>query len=75
MKRKYHGECNFCLTNAFLRPVLFFPGMWAVCCADLCLSCRINWRDEPYGTLLSTIVHHKRRKLREDVLTAPREGC
>lgn len=75
MARTYHGECNFCLRYTFLRPVLFFPGMWFIVSADLCLSCRVGWRDEPYGTLVSTFVHSPRRSDRDDVLTAPREDC
>lgn len=75
MRRKYHGECTGCLEDAFLRPVLFFPGMWVICRINLCLSCRINWRDCQYGTLVTTLAHSSRRSTRESVMTAPREGC
>lgn len=76
MARKYHGECGGCRAYAFLRPVLFFPGMWVIISIDLCLSCRVNWRDDHrYSVLVSTFAHSPRRETRENVLTAPREGC
>lgn len=65
---KHHGECLGCLTDAFLRPVLVFPGFAGPDCAvamPLCLWCRVGWRDDKWAALVTSFLHDPRRNVRE----------
>ena len=65
---KHRGECLGCLAEAFLRPVLVFPGFAGPDCAvalPLCLWCRVNWRDDQWAALVTSFLHHSRREARE----------
>lgn len=56
--QKYAEECPGCLTRAFLRPVLIYPGLFVLVSMPLCLNCRVFWVDSRWATLASTFEHH-----------------
>jgi hypothetical protein len=62
------GDCTQCDRRAFLRPVIIFSGMAGPDCAvtvDLCLWCRVGWRDSRWCDLVETWFHHRNREARE----------
>lgn len=58
---KWVDECTFCLRERFTRPVRIYPGYGEVVTLDLCLNCRLNWRDSEWACLETTVEHAPRR--------------
>jgi hypothetical protein len=57
-----HGECLECLDIALLRRVQIWPGVYSeteTYHIDLCLSCRVNWRDDQYCSLAESFEFNK----------------
>lgn len=48
------GECHGCLTDGLLKRVAIYPGVLEVCHVDLCLQCRVNWRDDGHCSLVES---------------------
>lgn len=49
-----HGECCQCLSYGLLKRVAIYPGVLEIVHIELCLSCRVGWRDDQYASLVES---------------------
>ena len=48
------GECSMCLSCGLLKRVAIYPGVLEAVNVDMCLSCRVGWRDDQYASLVES---------------------
>lgn len=67
---KHFRTCLECGERRFTRPVRFFPMTCDYVTADMCLWCRVGWRDSEWAELYTTLQHHRLPQAREAARTA-----
>ena len=49
-----YGECSGCLDVGLLKRTAIYPGVLEVHHINLCLDCRVGWRDDQYASFVES---------------------